>query len=173
MIYFFNIIKLSNSQSKEFVLISEIFWQIFWKDNWRSLIFVIKNFHFGVNFFSSPQISVQLQVDITAMEHLFDKSATWACLIWEKFMNWIPWKMEGRNVLSQTNSTSHRMPVLSCAQLGEYTYKNIYRKVEKYNSTFDFHHPFYFFLFCLFGLFVYIQVEMFVQKNYRLYGSEG
>ena len=45
--------------------------------------------------------------------------------------------MEGRNVLSQTNSTSHRMPVLSCAQLGEYTYKNISCKVEKYNSTFD------------------------------------
>ena len=92
------------------------------------------------------------------MEHLFDKSATWACLIWEKFMNWIPWKMEGKNVLSQTNSTSHRMPVLSCAQPGEYTYKNISCKVEKYNSTFDFHHPFYFFLFCLFGLDIcYIQ----------------
>ena len=116
-----------------------------------------------------PLISVQLKIVITAMEHLFDKSATWACLIWEKSMKWIPWKMEGRNVLSQTNSTSHRMPVLSCAQLGEYTYKNISCKVEKYNSTFDFHHPFYFFLFCLFGLFVTskdnILIEMFVQKN--------
>ena len=29
------------------------------------------------------------------------------------------------------------MPVLSCAQPGEYTYKNISCKVEKYNSTFD------------------------------------
>ena len=91
------------------------------------------------------------------MENLFDKSATWTCLIWEKSMKWIHWKMEGRNVLSQTNSTSHWMPLLSCAQLGEYTYKNISCKVEKYNSTFDFHHPFYFFLFCLFGLLCYIQ----------------
>ena len=29
------------------------------------------------------------------------------------------------------------MPVLSCAQPGEYTYKNISCKVEIYNSTFD------------------------------------
>ena len=44
--------------------------------------------------------------------------------------------MESRNVLSQTNSISKWMPVLSCAQPGEYTYKNISFKVEKYNSTF-------------------------------------
>ena len=52
-------------------------------------------------------------------------------------MKGIAWKMESRNVLSQTNSTSKWMPVLSCAQPGEYTYKNISCKVEKYNSTFD------------------------------------
>ena len=37
--------KVSNSQSKEFVLITEIFWRIFWLDNWRSLIVVVENFH--------------------------------------------------------------------------------------------------------------------------------
>ena len=41
--------KVSNSQSKEFVLITEIFWQIFWRDNWRSLIVVVENFRSKVN----------------------------------------------------------------------------------------------------------------------------
>ena len=45
--------------------------------------------------------------------------------------------MESRNVLSQTNSISKWMPVLSYAQPGEYTCKNISYKVEKSNSTFD------------------------------------
>ena len=36
-----------------------------------------------------------------------------------------------------TNSISKWMPVLSCAQPGEYTCKNISYKVEKSNSTFD------------------------------------
>ena len=52
-------------------------------------------------------------------------------------MQGIAWKMESRNVLSQTNSISKWMPVLSCAQPGEYTSKNISYKLEKYNSTFD------------------------------------
>ena len=52
-------------------------------------------------------------------------------------MKGIAWKMESRNVLWQTNSISKWMPMLSCAQPGEYTYKNISYKVEKYNSTFD------------------------------------
>ena len=33
-------------QSKEFVLITEIFWQIFWHDNWRSLIVFVENFRY-------------------------------------------------------------------------------------------------------------------------------
>ena len=36
--------KVSNSQSKEFVLITEILWRIFWHNNWRSLIGVLENF---------------------------------------------------------------------------------------------------------------------------------
>ena len=38
--------KVSNFQSKEFVLITEILWQIFWRDNWRSLIVVVENFRY-------------------------------------------------------------------------------------------------------------------------------
>ena len=34
--------------SKEFVLITEIFWRIFWCDNWRWLIGVVENFRFWV-----------------------------------------------------------------------------------------------------------------------------
>jgi hypothetical protein len=52
-------------------------------------------------------------------------------------MQGIAWKMESRNVLSQTNFISKWMPVLSYAQPGKYTYKNISYKVEKYSSTFD------------------------------------
>ena len=39
--------KVSNSQSKEFVLITEIFWRIFWLDNWQSLIVFLENFHYS------------------------------------------------------------------------------------------------------------------------------
>ena len=52
-------------------------------------------------------------------------------------MQGIAWKMESRNVLLQTNFISKWMPVLSYAQPGKYTYKNISYKVEKYSSTFD------------------------------------
>ena len=38
--------KVNNSQSKEFVLITEIFWRIFWRDNWRSLIVFVENFRY-------------------------------------------------------------------------------------------------------------------------------
>ena len=38
--------KVNNSQSKGFVLITEIFWWIFWHDNWQSLIVVVENFRF-------------------------------------------------------------------------------------------------------------------------------
>ena len=37
-----------------------------------------------------------------------------------------------------TNSISKWMPVLSCAQPGEYTYKNISCKMEKHDPTFDY-----------------------------------
>ena len=29
-----------------FVMITEIFWQTFWRDNWRSLIGVVENFRY-------------------------------------------------------------------------------------------------------------------------------
>ena len=90
-----------------------------------------------VKLLSLPLFSGQLLVNISAKENIFDQSATWACLIWEKSMQGIAWKMESRNVLSQTNFISKWMPVLSYAQPGEYTYKNISYKVEKYSSTFD------------------------------------
>ena len=89
-----------------------------------------------IKLLSLPLLSGQLLVDISAKENMFDKSATSAGLICQKSMKGIAWKMESRNVLSQTNSISKWMPVLSCAQPEEYTYKNISFKVEKYNSTF-------------------------------------
>ena len=90
-----------------------------------------------IKLLSLPLFSGQVLVDISAKENMFDKSATSAGLICQKSMKGIAWKMESRNVLSQTNFISKWMPVVSCAQPGEYTYKNISCKVEIYNSTFD------------------------------------
>ena len=53
-----------------------------------------------------PLFTGQLLVDISAKENMFDKSATSAGLICQKSMKGIAWKMESRNVLSQTNSIS-------------------------------------------------------------------
>ena len=39
---------MNNSQSKEFVLITEIFWRTFWRDIWRSLIVVVENFRLWI-----------------------------------------------------------------------------------------------------------------------------
>ena len=90
-----------------------------------------------IKLLSLPLFSGQLLVDISAKENMFDKSATSAGLICQTSMKGIAWKMESRNVLWQTNSISKWMPLLSCAQPGEYTFKNISYKVKKYNSTFD------------------------------------
>ena len=46
MNYFLISSKVNNFQSKEFVLITDIFWQIFWRDNWQSLIVAIENFRY-------------------------------------------------------------------------------------------------------------------------------
>ena len=57
--------KVSNSQSKEFVLITEIFSQIFWHDNWRSLIGVVENFRFIVWYFIISEGKNQRQIPKT------------------------------------------------------------------------------------------------------------
>ena len=52
--------KVSNSQSKELVLITEILWRIFWRNKWRSLIVVVENFSFWVGTWDVHNILYQM-----------------------------------------------------------------------------------------------------------------
>ena len=81
MDYFLRSSKVSNSQSKEFVLITEIFWWIFWRDNWRSLIGVVENFCY---YFTRYFLTV-LWMFYNTIRSLINKNV--CVLVFEQFFN--------------------------------------------------------------------------------------